>query len=534
MEKRILVVGSFVKDLIVQTDKIPNEGETVLGNKFSQADGGKGANQAVQAARLNSDTTLIGKVGDDCFGKQLVLTCAKSNVNVENVIQDKGNSGVSSIILQKDKNGNYQNRILLTPGANFRLTVDDVKFLEDQITNYNFIILQFEIPMEVNEYLAKIAHEKGVKVIVNPAPSKKISDEFIKNIDFLMPNEHEFFDQTGFSVTTKDGALDKEAILRGSKILFNKGLSNLIITLGSNGSCFINKEENYFIESVKNVKSVDPTAAGDSFIGAFVSSLSKGYSVKDSIYIANAVGSLTVQRMGAMPSLCTYDELKEYLITLKDPEYKHIAKLFNDCKEQSIDALEVFKNSMTFEFDRTLSSINRDLYKDALDIILKAKENNNRVHVTGIGKPSHIAQYFASLISSTGTPAYYLHGTEAAHGSSGQLVPGDVVIAISNSGNTSELINTLYAVKNNGCKIIGVSGNASSKLAKMSDAHLLAHIDNEGGPLNRAPRTSIIAELLVLMGLSVLLQEDAKVSPKQYVKWHPGGALGQLREGEKK
>ncbi|MCQ2802545.1 MAG: SIS domain-containing protein [Bacilli bacterium] len=189
---------------------------------------------------------------------------------------------------------------------------------------------------------------------------------------------------------------------------------------------------------------------------------------------------------------------------------------------------------MTFEFDRTLSSINRDLYKDALDIILKAKENNNRVHVTGIGKPSHIAQYFASLISSTGTPAYYLHGTEAAHGSSGQLVPGDVVIAISNSGNTSELINTLYAVKNNGCKIIGVSGNASSKLAKMSDAHLLAHIDNEGGPLNRAPRTSIIAELLVLMGLSVLLQEDAKVSPKQYVKWHPGGTLGQLREGEKK
>ena len=137
------------------------------------------------------------------------------------------------------------------------------------------------------------------------------------------------------------------------------------------------------------------------------------------------------------------------------------------------------------------------------------------------------------MLSSTGTPAYYLHGTEATHGSSGQLVPGDVVIALSNSGNTTELIATIQAVKNNGCKVIGISGNKESKLAKISDVHLLAHVDNEGGPLNRAPRASIMVELVVMMGLSVLLQEEANVSPKQYVKWHPGGALGQLKEEEK-
>ena len=144
-----------------------------------------------------------------------------------------------------------------------------------------------------------------------------------------------------------------------------------------------------------------------------------------------------------------------------------------------------------------------------------------------------MAGYAASLFSSTGTPAYFLHGTEAVHGSCGQLVPGDVVIFISNSGETAEMKATVSAVKNNGCAVIGVSGNASSWLAQQSEAHLLAHADAEGGPLDRAPRASILAETLVLQALSVLLQSEAKVTPQQYVKWHPGGSLGHLRENER-
>ena len=170
--------------------------------------------------------------------------------------------------------------------------------------------------------------------------------------------------------------------------------------------------------------------------------------------------------------------------------------------------------------------------EQAAQLILAAQERGNRLHISGIGKPAHIAGYVASLLSSTGTPTYFLHGTEAVHGSCGQLIPGDVVIFISNSGETAEMRATVAAVKNNGCSVIGVTGNRASWLAKISDVHLFAGVTGEGGPLNRAPRMSILAETVVLQALSVYLQAHAGITPQQYVKWHPGGALGKLRDGE--
>lgn len=197
---------------------------------------------------------------------------------------------------------------------------------------------------------------------------------------------------------------------------------------------------------------------------------------------------------------------------------------------------KVFDNFLEIskkEINEFIDNIDYDSVKKAADLILEAKKNGNRSHISGIGKPAHIAGYIASLISSTGTPVFFLHGTEAVHGSCGQLVPGDVVIFISNSGETAEMKATVNAVKNNGCRIIGVSGKPESWLAKESDAFLFAGVNEEGGPLNRAPRMSIIAETFVLQALSILLQDDADITPTQYVKWHPGGSLGKLREGEK-
>lgn len=171
-------------------------------------------------------------------------------------------------------------------------------------------------------------------------------------------------------------------------------------------------------------------------------------------------------------------------------------------------------------------------YEKAVDLILTAERAGNRVHITGIGKPSHVGSYIASLFSSTGTPTYELDGTEAVHGSSGQVVPGDVVIAISNSGETAELKATVTALKRNGARILAVSGNPESWLAKAGDVFLFAGVSQEGGPLNRAPRASILAEILVLQGLGVILQETRGITPQQYVKWHPGGTLGKLRADE--
>ena len=169
----------------------------------------------------------------------------------------------------------------------------------------------------------------------------------------------------------------------------------------------------------------------------------------------------------------------------------------------------------------------------AAQLIWEAQAQGKRLHITGIGKPSYVAGYISSLISSTGSPMYFLHGTEAVHGSCGQLESGDVVICISNSGETAELKATAIAARNNGAKIIAVTGNPNSWLAQFAEVHLTAHIDIEGGPLNRAPRTSILAETIVLQALSVILQQKRNITPAEYVLRHPGGSLGQLRDNEK-
>ena len=197
-----------------------------------------------------------------------------------------------------------------------------------------------------------------------------------------------------------------------------------------------------------------------------------------------------------------------------------------------MDALNRFIEISKEEFVKTCQEVDVVALQQAADIILAAQKNGKRVHITGIGKPAHVAAYMASLLSSTGTPTYFLHGTEAVHGSCGQLIEGDIVICISNSGETAELKSTVLAVKNNGCRVISVTGKADSWLAKQGDVCLLAGVAQEGGPLNRAPRTSILAETFVLQCLSVLLQERVNLTPQAYVKRHPGGALGQLRAHE--
>ena len=199
------------------------------------------------------------------------------------------------------------------------------------------------------------------------------------------------------------------------------------------------------------------------------------------------------------------------------------------CKE----AYDVFLDTVKTDLSEFIDHMDYSEIEDAADLIVEAQKQGGRVHISGIGKPGHISGYIASLMSSTGNPAYFLHGTEAVHGSCGQLVRGDVVIFISNSGETAEMRSTVLAVKNNGCSVIGVSGNPDSWLAKESAVHIFAGVKKEGGPMGRAPRMSILAETRVLQALSVALQAHKEVTPQQYVKWHPGGALGKLRDDEK-
>ncbi|HIR13899.1 MAG TPA: SIS domain-containing protein [Candidatus Choladousia intestinavium] len=199
---------------------------------------------------------------------------------------------------------------------------------------------------------------------------------------------------------------------------------------------------------------------------------------------------------------------------------------------------EQVKDFLDIEFEelkKFADSIDDQALESAKNLILEAEKNHNRVHVTGIGKPGHVAGYVASLLSSTGTPTYELHGTECVHGSAGQVVPGDVVIAISNSGETAELKATVETLKNNGAKIISVTGKPESWLAVKGDVALIAGVDREGDSMNKPPRASILVEIMMLQCLSILLQNERNLTPQQYVKWHPGGSLGKsIRDTEGK
>ena len=197
------------------------------------------------------------------------------------------------------------------------------------------------------------------------------------------------------------------------------------------------------------------------------------------------------------------------------------------------EQLKAFLEISNEELTAFLDAISEEELQAAAELIWASQEKGGRLHVTGIGKPGHVAAYIASLLSSTGTPAYFLHGTEAVHGSCGQLNEGDVVICISNSGETPEMKATAAAIRSNGCRIIAVTGNPASWLASFADTHIYAGVSREGGPLNRAPRLSILAETLALQALSVVLQERRNITPQEYVQRHPGGALGKLRDWEK-
>lgn len=198
-------------------------------------------------------------------------------------------------------------------------------------------------------------------------------------------------------------------------------------------------------------------------------------------------------------------------------------------KEQVQEFLSIAKESV----DKYVAGIDFAALSAAKQLILDAETRGNRLHVTGIGKPGHVSGYAASLFSSTGTPTYELHGTECVHGSAGQTRPGDVVIAISNSGETGELKSTVTCLKGVGVHIIALTGNPDSWLAKEAEVALIAGVDQEGDSMNKPPRASILAEIIELQCLSILLQNEFGLDPKQYVKWHPGGALGaSIREGK--
>lgn len=196
-----------------------------------------------------------------------------------------------------------------------------------------------------------------------------------------------------------------------------------------------------------------------------------------------------------------------------------------------MNSLDLFLHIILDEIQTYISKIDQESLMLVRDMIIDASRNHHRIHLTGIGKPSYVAGYIASLLSSTGTPSYVLDASEAIHGSSGQVMSGDIVIAISNSGNTKELTDAIKTLKNNQVLIIGVTSDMNSSLSELSDVCLYAGVMQEGDSLNKPPRASILSEMILLQALSILLQEENQLDNQMYLNWHPGGSLGKtIRE----
>lgn len=299
-------------DLVALAERVPNLGETVIGNGFRTAPGGKGANQAVQAARLGACVDMVGCVGNDSFGKELLEALKSSGADTSHVkISADYPSAIGHIQIQNGASG-VQNRIIVYPGANYDLSPEDLSWLKEGIKSYDMVIMQLELRMEVTEYVARIAHDAGVPVMLNPAPAAPLSDELLRCVSFLTPNETEAAMLTGVK-TDAEGRLSSDALKEAAKVLMGKGVEHVIITLGDRGAAHCTLEGVRIVPCVKMTNVVDPTAAGDSFVGAFCVGFAGGLAIEDALVLAVHTAAITVCGYGAIPSLPTMDKVESLM-----------------------------------------------------------------------------------------------------------------------------------------------------------------------------------------------------------------------------
>jgi ribokinase len=305
---KVVVVGSINMDLVVRSPRFALAGETILGHTFDTIPGGKGANQAVAARRMGAEVAIVGRVGDDEFGQTLRRNLAAEGINTECLqITPSESTGVALITV--DDNG--ENTIIVVPGANGRLTVDDIEGARDLIAGADILLMQLEIPLPVVERAAQIASESGVTVMVNAAPARTLPGALLSTVDYLVVNETEALLVAG----TTTGSHEEAA-----RTLLSTGVRNVVVTLGPEGSLLVASDAPSVAVPAYRVRPVDTTAAGDGFAGAFAVALADGAPAAEALRWGNAEGALAVTREGAQPSLPTRSEAEEFMTNRQQTE----------------------------------------------------------------------------------------------------------------------------------------------------------------------------------------------------------------------
>lgn len=537
-EKRfdLVGIGSMVVDFIYRTPRLIGVDEKISLNIYEHGEavkkfaGGVTLNHLAWASVLGLRVGIFGKQGDDEFG--LFLRKGMDLFNIDKHITLDGAASSFSQIFVDDEG---ERAIYMSRAATAETSGRDII---NHHTGYiqSSKILSTEIsqlPLDAVIASMEIARSAGVMTVLDidipPSDALKIlgtedqMDRALKLADYLKPSKSASIEMTG-----------KQDALQAAQVIRKKYSSKAVIITDGGGGCAIASDEVNDRVPAYKLKAVDTTGAGDAFLGGLMAGLHYGLKWNDILRLANAAGAACCEIEGAVPDI--------------NISRKRIFELYNGTRFNSREfkkgmrkeappgyenAVGEFLQVSIEELDRLRTKISSSQYfKNVVELISEAESRGGRVHITGIGKPEYVSGYIAALFSSTGTPAYFLHGTECVHGSAGQVKRGDVVIAISNSGQTQEIKLTINALKNNGALIIGVSGNAQSWLAEHSDEFLYAGVKREGSPLNFEPRASILAQIYVLVALSIELQARKKISLADYNSWHPSGNIGEKLRGE--
>jgi ribokinase len=297
---RVVVIGSINTDMVVKMPRIPLPGETIIGGDFVMTRGGKGANQAVAAARLGADVTFVGRVGEDVFGERAVSSMRTAGVDTSCVTVDYGTpSGVALIFV----GGDGQNSIAVAPGANSRLAPEHVDAARAAIKRADVVVLQLEMPMETVERAVEVADEVGALVVLNPAPAAQIPERILRLVDVLTPNEFEAATMLGRAID------NRYTPAFAARDLLAMGVQSVVLTLGSEGAVCATEVRTQEIPG-KRVRAVDATGAGDCFTGALACAIGEGKELSVAVHFANAAAAVSVTRMGAQASMPTREEVE--------------------------------------------------------------------------------------------------------------------------------------------------------------------------------------------------------------------------------
>ncbi len=543
-------IGSMVIDRMHRTRRVLGANEKGLLEAapgeapVQRRIGGLMLNQLGWAALFGLPVGIFGRQADDEAGRLLRRAMAAHGIATSLDL-----SGSASSIAEIFVDAEGERAIYMAAGATAETRPEHVRRDHaDFVARGRRLSTEIsQLPLDATLAALELAHAKGLSTVVDldVLPSDALAtlgdratfDAVLRAADLLKPTAaaaRELFPDVA----------DLGELARRLRAEYRIG--RVVITDGAAGSLVCDGSGSRRVPAYRVKRVVDSTGAGDAFLGGYLAGEAMGLSPLDAARLGNACGAACVERMGAFPEepaalrarvLALYEGAKP-----KDPRWAAFVALAAASKKAKAGAARA-AGAQAAAGRRVLEVAARELallvdrhdgvsLLAAAELIEAAEANGGRVHVTGVGKPEHIAHYAASLLSSTGIPATFLHATEALHGSLGQVVPGDVVIAISNSGTTSECLLAARAVRDYGGRLVAVTGGLASPLAALADVTLDAGVKEEGGPLGLAPRASVAAEILVLAALGAVLQARRGLDRKAYAARHPAGALGKQARGD--